>query len=486
MLQCTRALSSSARLRFQLPSTYKPNSRVVKKLEFSKALEIWWKSLGSSRLQTLQNELVDHLFSDLLEENKDVIKTSERIPIDDKGNCINQISFKVDNKSDTTKHVVFLHGYGASLGCFARNFHLVNRLKGLKDNYTVHFLDNLSFGLSSNPKMEQVSSYAPIPRISHIKMHDTKPTDPKNLYNKYYKLIDGYDFDVKEFEKEKTKMIPLLKDIESYYVDAVDAWRKSMGISKIDFLVGHSYGGYWSGSYSVKYPDNLKNLVLLSPVGVERHAFAVTAPIPNPNKDIQPSLDPTSYNFLSRLPILAQKTVSFWYNVQPYLPRLLRYMGPWGVSKYYDMWYSKLFAINKVIKKLGGEKVFTSYNELVYGTNTECRLLIEYLYNSITSGTHSDILIKYVLTPATTSRWPLFDKFTSAKPEDLSRFRMHVVYGQYDFMNSEAGDKLVKELNETHKCNAQFHTVAEGGHNLYIQNPFGTNELLEQIIKDEQ
>lgn len=406
-----------------------------------------------------------------------------KVPIDDDGNYINEVSFEVVNDpAYTTKHVVFVHGYGASLGCFARNFHIVNRFKGLKHNYKVHFLDNLSFGLSANPKLPSVNYLKPIPRLKHVTIHDKDPTDVKSLYKKYYKLVAGYDVDADEFKKHKDEMVPILKDIEGYYIDAIDAWRRNSRIEHIDYLIGHSYGGYWSGSYAVKYRDNLRNLVLLSPVGVERHAYAVTAPVPDPSTDISPSLDPTSYRFLSRVPILSKKTIAFWYYVQPYLPRLLRFLGPWGVEMYYNMWYSKLFAINRVIGKLGGSKVFTSYNELKYGTNSECRLLIEYLYNSITNGTVSDTHIKYLLTPATTSKWPLFDKFVET--EKLP-FKTHVIYGQYDFMNAEAGEKLVNEINSRHEePQAWFHTVAEGGHNLYIQNPFGTNEVLEKIITE--
>lgn len=407
-----------------------------------------------------------------------------KVPIDDEGNYINEVTFEVvNNRAFETKHVVFVHGYGAALGCFARNFHLVNRFKGLKYNYKVHFLDNLSFGLSANPKLDSINYFKPIPRLTHITIHDKKPTDIKSLYKKYYKLVEGYDVDVEKNKEYKDQFVPVLKDIEKYYIDAIEAWRKNSRIDKIDFLIGHSYGGYWSGSYAVKFPDNLHNLVLLSPVGVERHAFAVTAPIPEPNTDVQPTLNPVSYNFLSRHPILSKRTVSWWYYVQPYLPRFLRYLGPWGVDMYYEMWYSRLFAINKVIEKLGGSKVFTSDNELKYGTNTECRLLIEYLYNSITNGTVSDTHIKYLLTPATTSKWPLIDKFESLSKEDLAKYKMHVIYGQYDFMNSEAGEKLVDHVNKTTDTNtASYHTVAEGGHNLYMQNPFGTNELLEKII----
>lgn len=482
-----RALSTSLKHFFQLPKNYKPNSRVVKRLPFAQRVEIWWNSLSPNRLEQLQHRLVELLFPSTLEENAGVSRIFQRVPIDSEGNYINEVTFEVINDpSFTTKHVVFVHGYGASLGCFARNFHVVNKLKGLKNNYKVHFLDNISFALSSNPKISSLDYWKPIPRLKYLTLRDERPTVPKELYRKYYKLVDGYDFSESAFEAYKEKMTPLLQDIESYYVDSLENWRKSSNIDKIDFLIGHSFGGYWSGSFAVKFPDRLRNLVLLSPVGVERTAFAVTAPVPQPSENIQPSLDPTRYNFLSRAPILSKRAIRFWYYIQPYLPRLLRYMGPFGVSKYYDMWYSKLFAINRVIEKLGGQEVFSSSNELPYGTNTECRLLIEYLYNSITSGTHSDTHVKYLLTPATVSKWPLYDKFVSAGRENLAKFKTHIVYGQYDFMNSEAGEKLVNELNTILQSDqAKFHTVAEGGHNLYIQNPFGTNRLIETLVLGE-
>ena len=35
------------------------------------------------------------------------------------------------------------------------------------------------------------------------------------------------------------------------------------------YLMGHSFGGYMSGNYAVRYPQHLKKLVLLSPIGVK-------------------------------------------------------------------------------------------------------------------------------------------------------------------------------------------------------------------------
>ena len=38
------------------------------------------------------------------------------------------------------------------------------------------------------------------------------------------------------------------------------------------YLVAHSFGGYMSGNYTCKYPQHVKKLLLLSPVGIKVRA----------------------------------------------------------------------------------------------------------------------------------------------------------------------------------------------------------------------
>jgi pimeloyl-ACP methyl ester carboxylesterase len=40
-----------------------------------------------------------------------------------------------------------------------------------------------------------------------------------------------------------------------------------LGLEKL-FLCGHSFGGYISGLFTIKYPEMVDKLILLSPVGV--------------------------------------------------------------------------------------------------------------------------------------------------------------------------------------------------------------------------
>jgi pimeloyl-ACP methyl ester carboxylesterase len=34
------------------------------------------------------------------------------------------------------------------------------------------------------------------------------------------------------------------------------------------YLAGHSFGGYIAGNYAVKYPQYIKKLLLISPIGI--------------------------------------------------------------------------------------------------------------------------------------------------------------------------------------------------------------------------
>ena len=124
--------------------------------------------------------------------------------------------------------------------------------------------------------------------------------------------------------------------------------------------------------------------------------------------------------------------------------------------------------------------------DLLKGSDEECDLLFEYLYNSITCGSHSDIYIKYLLTPSTTSKWPLYDKFIAC-PKKSQLFKLHLVYGEFDFMDTEAGIKLIQHLNSHYPklISSEFHKIPQGGHNLYLDNPFHTNNTLYLIIKSD-
>jgi abhydrolase domain-containing protein 4 len=103
--------------------------------------------------------------------------------------------------------LVLLHGFGGGLGMFVKN------VDPLAKHYKVVALDCLGFGKSSRPHF---------------------PEDPK--------------------------------EAENMFVDALEAWRQAMRLEKM-LLLGHSFGGYISTAYALKYPQHIAHLILADPWG---------------------------------------------------------------------------------------------------------------------------------------------------------------------------------------------------------------------------
>ena len=57
----------------------------------------------------------------------------------------------------------------------------------------------------------------------------------------------------------------------AWFLHSMYEWVKRAGLDHEPFhLLGHSFGGFIAGQYAYKYPEQIKSLILLSPVGVER------------------------------------------------------------------------------------------------------------------------------------------------------------------------------------------------------------------------
>lgn len=72
------------------------------------------------------------------------------------------------------------------------------------------------------------------------------------------------DYDRKNITPEQSN------DYFNYYIER---WREGMknliGSELTKFcLVGHSFGGFIASNYALKYPEHIKKLVLLSPIGM--------------------------------------------------------------------------------------------------------------------------------------------------------------------------------------------------------------------------
>jgi len=138
--------------------------------------------------------------------------------------------FSVERTGETAdQNLVILHGYGAGLGFFYKNFETLSRPHG----WHLYALDMLGMGRSTRPP---------------FKIHAKSREDQ-------------------------------IREAEDWFIDSLEEWRKKKNIDKMT-LVGHSMGGYMAVCYALKYPGRLNKLILASPVGIPEDPYAVKADMP--------------------------------------------------------------------------------------------------------------------------------------------------------------------------------------------------------------
>lgn len=155
---------------------------------------------------------------------------SSMVELSGKNRALNEFSVERVGE-ETEQNLVVLHGYGAGLGFFYKNFDALSRAKG----WQLYALDMLGMGRSTRPPFKMRS-------------------------------------------KQRQEAIT---EAEDWFIDALEEWRVKRKIDRFT-LLGHSLGGYMAVAYALKYPGRLNKLILASPVGIPEDPYAVSAEMPDP------------------------------------------------------------------------------------------------------------------------------------------------------------------------------------------------------------
>lgn len=342
------------------------------------------------------------------------------------------------------KDIVLVHGYAASLGLFIDNFDSMSSIPGVR----IHAVDLLGFGLSSRPRFPKFGS-------------ETK----QDIY-----------------------------DIENWFIDSLDEWRRRRGIDRF-ILIGHSFGGYLSCAYAMKYNQNLVNastgvsqrmiekLVLLSPVGVERNRGSLLTNQPTlPSQVTQEqrakeNLENLEVNISQELNANQESIVNgehdkAWakeISVDTRSRKTIRWLWDKNVSP-----FSLVRKSGPIRSKMISRWTTYRFAHVYYSNPEHFRNIHDYFYRIFNGVGSGEFAITRVLSFGALARLPLLDRV----PEKFVKMGLPTlwVYGDKDWMNEEAGFEMTKEINHLSEKAGQgklasYSIIKNAGHHLYLDNP---------------
>ncbi|EGW30089.1 uncharacterized protein SPAPADRAFT_63713 [Spathaspora passalidarum NRRL Y-27907] len=362
------------------------------------------------------------------------------------------------NGLPATKEVVLVHGYAASLGLFIDNFDSLSSIPGIK----IHAIDLLGFGFSARPNF---------------------PHFPSKTKQDIYK-------------------------VEDWFIDSIEEWRKKRNINNF-VLIGHSFGGYLSCAYTLKYNQKLidaatginhnlvEKLILLSPVGVERHKNSLLkdqesvsisvaqqqkenqlSPVVSLEQEVLTSQEEIVHGKAGVKPLSASPSASVSQSSNQEAseeePRTRR-------RKIIDFMWERNFSPFSIVRNLGPIKSkmisgWTTHRfaHVYYQDQQHFQNVHDYMYRIFNGKGSGEYALTRVLGVGALAKLPLLDRC----PEKFVAMGIPTlwVYGDKDWMNDEAGLEMVNEINElsikkSEKKLASFSILPNAGHHLYLDNP---------------
>ncbi|KAF2196856.1 alpha/beta-hydrolase [Delitschia confertaspora ATCC 74209] len=409
---------------------------------------------------------------------------SEMVELSGKDRALNE--FSVERVGEEVEdNLVMLHGYGAGLGFFYRNFEALSRAPGWK----VFALDLLGMGRSTRP-----------PFKIHAKDREGKITEAEN-----------------------------------WFIDALEEWRIKRGIEKFT-LLGHSLGGYLAVAYALKYPGRLNKLILASPVGIPEDPYAVSESLPDPDTSpmaseftqdassfrngVQPT---TSSSNSNRNPAPASSTTTSSTSRPPrrQIPKWVTYL-----------WESNLVSPFSFVRWSGpfGPRLVSGWTSRRFShlPEEEAQALHDYSYSIFRQRGSSEYALSYILAPGAFARRPLIRRIegvgrqevrehgagmpdapegTTSQPQSQSQIQparesgipVVLMYGENDWMDVAGGyaaeEKIKREKERVlagktaeerkrDQGDATVVIIRKAGHHVYLDGWEQFNRVMLEEMRD--
>ncbi|WWC95304.1 hypothetical protein V866_002165 [Kwoniella sp. B9012] len=357
---------------------------------------------------------------------------------------INTLEITKPQDKDSKEAVVVLHGYAAALGFFFRNWESIS-LSSSSTGRRTFFLDWLGMGLSSRPSPSLLNSPSNTPIPSRVSR------------------------------------------AEHFFVSSLESWRESVGVEKM-ILVGHSLGGYLASAYSVRYPERVKGLILLSPAGIPHGPEYVKYPLTSEltsrdNVQTQTRSPPETPQELDDATDAAEAELNSGPQgeAKEWAKRREESFVRRNMMKFFTWGWERGMSPFSILRSVGpfGPLWVGKYSSRRFAAQSEedVRDLHSYIYGTSIMKGSGEYCISHILAPGAYARIPIIDR--------INRLKVPVtfMYGDNDWMDVKGGEDSVKLLEESGNTQSSCHVIPKAGHHLYLDNPDYTNKLIDKAIK---
>jgi cardiolipin-specific phospholipase len=390
---------------------------------------------------------------------------SRMVELSGKNRALNE--FSVERLDETIdQNLVILHGYGAGLGFFYRNFEPLSRAKG----WHLYALDMLGMGRSTRPP-----------------------------------------FKIKATDRQEA-----ITEAENWFIDALEEWRVKRKIDRFT-LMGHSMGGYVAAAYALKYPGRLNKLILVSPVGVPENPYAVNEAMPTASDST--AMENENDNALNGRqpdpgatprPRLPRIITYLWdANVSPF--SFIRWSGPLG-PRLVSNWTSRRFAhlpadeaaalhdYTYSIFRLRGSGEYALTYLLAPGAFARSPLIhrIQGLGRQVIRP-NSPAAMPSPSNPNSDLSTPSAGSASEPRPGNENGIPVVFMYGDHDWMDVAGGFAAKEKLDEAKRQalkdatpeqrkadngSAKVIIIKNAGHHLYLEGDKEFNEIVLKEMED--
>jgi len=221
---------------------------------------------------------------------------------------------------------------------------------------------------------------------------------------------------------------------EDQFVQAIENWRKTLGIEKM-CLLGHSFGGYLSSAYALKYPNHVNHLILADPWG-----------FPEMPKEPRPSRFPWWAKLL-------------YHGIFKHLNPLagLRLAGPWGQN---------------TIARFRPDLI-EKFSPLIENEEDNKRIITGYIFHCNAHNPSGEAAFHNLMQGPAFAKNPMFARLKDLSPD----VPLTALYGEQSWITTIPEEKFQEVRKNTGYSKTEI--IPEVGHHVYSNPKVFNAEVLD-------